>query len=67
MGQCIDRLKDKSKEKTCIKGGKQTVRKTNRQEQESLKLRSLSFLFHSPSPSLVLESHSVSKLETHHT
>ena len=58
MGHCTDRLKDKSKEKTCIKGGKQTVRKT---------LRSLSFLFYSPSPSFVLESHSVSKLETHHT
>ena len=27
MGQCIDRLKDKSKEKTCIQGGKQPVRK----------------------------------------
>ena len=38
--------KDKSKEKTCIQGGKQPVRKKkNRQEKQSLKgetLRSLS-------------------------
>ena len=28
VGHCTDRLKDKSKENTCIQGGKQTVRKT---------------------------------------
>ena len=37
MGHCTGRLKDKSKEKTCVKGGKQTVRRTNRQEKQSLK------------------------------
>ena len=37
VGHCTDRLKDKSKEKTCIKGRKQTVRRTNRQEKQSLK------------------------------
>ena len=68
VGQCTDRLKDKSNENTCIQGGKQTE-KTNRQEKQGLKrktLRGLSlFLFNLPSSFLVLES--VSKLETHHT
>ena len=65
MGQCIDRLKDKSKEKTCIQGGKQPVRKkqtrkTKFERQDTQK--SLLFLFYSPSS--VLERHSISKLET---
>ena len=61
VGHCTDRLKDKSKEKTCIKGGKQTVRRTNRQEEQSLKRKTL----RSHSPPGVSESHNVSKLETH--
>ena len=66
VGHCTGRRKDKSKEKTCIKGGKQTVRRTNRQEKQSLKRdtqKSLLFLFYSPSS--VLERHSISKLETY--
>ena len=35
MGQCIDRLKDKSKEKTCILGGKQPVRKKKKTDKKN--------------------------------
>ena len=38
MGQCIDRLKDKSKEKTCIQGGKQPVRKKKKKTDKKNKV-----------------------------
>ena len=65
MGHCTDRVKDRSKEKTCIQGGKKNrernkqARKTKFETKDTQ--RSLLFLFHSTSS--VLESHSVSKLE----
>ena len=67
MGQCIDRLKDKGKEKTCIQGGKQPVRKKKQTRKTKFERKdtqkSLLFLFYSPSS--VLERHSISKLETY--
>ena len=67
MGHCTDRLKDKRKEKNLHPRWK-TNREKNRQTRKTKfetkdAQKSVLFLFHSlPS---VLESHNVSKLETH--